>query len=331
MNTDNRLLPWVELYRPTTMNEIKSQKHIIRTINNFLETKTFPHLLFYGPPGTGKTSTILCCARKLYGEYYSSAIMLINASNDRGIDTVRKTIKNFVISDTRFFLPENIRTIFKIVILDEIDSMTSDAQGVLRQTIEKYSATTRFCLICNEIDRVNLALQSRYAMFRFPSLSNKLVREKLLEICKSENIEYSNNAIESLVNVSKGDMRLSINLLQQIASLSDNKITKNDVYKLSNQCSPEIIDKIINILKKLISNKLNLNNAIIAIEKKMLENNITIPNILEKMGEYVINTDFPVDKKIKIINKLATFEIYDSVNVDSHINMINIISSFCIG
>lgn len=134
-------LPFVEKYRPDTLDDIISHEEIVETITKFIEEKKLPHLMFYGPPGTGKTSTMIAIAKKIYGKGYRSMILELNASDERGIGVVREEIKSFC----------SMQTIhnkgIKIVILDECDAMTGPAQFALRRVIEKYTKTTRFCLI----------------------------------------------------------------------------------------------------------------------------------------------------------------------------------------
>ena len=141
-------IPWTEKYRPSNLTELLSNKHVIDTLHSYLAKCFLPNMLFYGSPGTGKTSTILATARQLYGPSFRYMVLELNASDDRGINTVRKTIKSFAESKP----PLNNQPIpFKLVILDEADSMTKDAQAALRRMMEKFSKTTRFCLICNHV------------------------------------------------------------------------------------------------------------------------------------------------------------------------------------
>merc|ERR1712096_489776 len=148
-------LPWVEKYRPSSLEEVVSQDNIVQTLERLVASEKLPHLLFYGPPGTGKTSTILAIAKKMYGQNLSQMVLQLNASDDRGIDVVRNQIKEF--SSTRMVFS----SAHKLIILDEADAMTSDAQMALRRVIEKYTKNVRFCIICNYVSKIIPALQSR--------------------------------------------------------------------------------------------------------------------------------------------------------------------------
>ncbi|BCS83033.1 putative replication factor c small subunit [Cotonvirus japonicus] len=310
-------LPWTEKYRPQEINHIISHNEILLSLKKFIESRTLPHLLFFGPSGSGKTSTIKCCANEIYGKYINCMILELNASNERGIETVRTKIKNFVSNRNSIFLPENVRDIFKLVILDEIDSMTVEAQGMLRQTIEKNSTTTRFCLICNDIDKINIALQSRCASFRFSPLSSSDMRNRLIDICSLEKIKYEKGVIDSIVNISKGDMRSAINTLQHVNLTTNKKITVENVYKISGHCTPEIISNIFNILHKLTTKKTELKNSVEIITSIVIDNNITIFNLLQELKNIVMDSDLNIEQKLFLVDNFAKNEVYDAVNVDS--------------
>lgn len=326
---EKKCLPWVEKYRPKKMDCIISHQEIILSLKKFIEMRTLPHLLFFGPSGSGKTSTIKCCANEIYNEYTECMILVLNASNERGIDTVRTKIKNFVSNKNSIFLPLELRNIFKLVILDEIDSMTVEAQGMLRQTIEKNSTTTRFCLICNDIDKINIALQSRCALFRFSPLSVKDMKKRLLDICKHEKIDHDKKSIDAIIKISKGDMRAAINTLQHVALTVEKKVTVSNVYKISGYCMPEIniivFDKLIDLYYK----KISFQSCIDQIVDVIVENNITIFNLLEELKNIVILSELNTKQKIFLIDNFAKNEIYDAVNVDPK-NVIMIISSLFI-
>jgi replication factor C subunit 3/5 len=175
--------PWVEKYRPASLADVAAHRDIIDTIDRLTGENRLPHLLLYGPPGTGKTSTILAVARKLYGSYYQNMILELNASDDRGIDVVRQQVQDFASTQSISFGPKvNV----KLVILDEADAMTKEAQFSLRRIIEKYTKNTRFCLICNYVSKIIPALQSRCTRFRFPPLAAAHVTDRLRYIIQQE-------------------------------------------------------------------------------------------------------------------------------------------------
>jgi replication factor C subunit 2/4 len=181
-------------------------------------------MLFYGPPGTGKTSTILALAKELYGpELMRSRVLELNASDERGISIVREKVKDFARTQltnpppgykSRYPCPP-----FKIIILDEADSMTQDAQSALRRTMETYSKITRFCLICNYVTRIIDPLASRCSKFRFKSLDQGNARRRLEDIAKLEGVAIEDGAVDALIKCSEGDLRKAITYLQSSARL----------------------------------------------------------------------------------------------------------------
>ncbi|SHO78526.1 Subunit of heteropentameric Replication factor C (RF-C) [Malassezia sympodialis ATCC 42132] len=213
--------PWVERYRPKSIDDVASQQHAVDVLRKALSSTNLPHMLFYGPPGTGKTSTILALARQLFGpELMRSRVLELNASDERGISVVREKIKSFAMAavsapDPRFPSPP-----YKIVILDEADSMTQDAQGALRRIMEQHSRITRFCLICNYITRIIEPLASRCSKFRFRPLDIASTEARLAHIAEAEGLQLSPEIIPALIRASDGDMRRSITYLQSVARLA---------------------------------------------------------------------------------------------------------------
>jgi DNA polymerase III gamma/tau subunit len=320
----NNQIPWTEKYRPEGIEGIVSHDSIKISLLKFIEKKTLPHLLFFGQSGVGKTSTFMCCVKELYGPYAPCMTLRLNASNERGIDTVRTKIKNFVCNNNSIFIPEDQRNIFKLVILDEIDSMTVEAQGMLRQTIEKNSATTRFCLVCNDINKVNIALQSRCTMFHFPPIKNKWIRFQIELIANSEQITYTKRAIDAIVEIANGDMRAAINVIQH-AYLTDIKITENIVYKITGYCNPCTTDLIFDYL---IDECTSLNDDVDNVYTLVSDNNITIPNLLKVLIDKVLYSDKCTKWKIFIVSNFANIEMYSSLGVEQKMLVIQLCGLF---
>jgi len=328
-NQDKVLLqiPWIEKYRPQNINDIMSHSIIIDSLKKFIANGTLPHMLFFGPPGTGKTSTIMCCAKEIYGEYEECMILRLNASNERGIDTVRTKIRNFVSNRCGTFLPTDMTKLYKLVILDEIDSMTVDAQGMLRKSIENNSETTRFCLICNNIDKINPALQSRCASFHFSPLDFNSTYNKLSEICKIEKLKTDKNILSAIISLSNGDMRTSINILQSCKMMNNDDIQINDIYKISGYCLPSVIDTVFKKIMYLHNNKESLETTIKQLIEIISNNNLTMYNLLDNLKKKIIDSSYLDNiKKIFLIDNFAKIEVYDSVNIDQN-NTIMILCS----
>ncbi|ROV99887.1 hypothetical protein VMCG_06212 [Cytospora schulzeri] len=223
-NETPRAQPWVEKYRPKNLNDVTAQDHTITVLQRTLQASNLPHMLFYGPPGTGKTSTVLALAKELYGpEFMKQRVLELNASDERGISIVREKVKDFARMQLtnpppgykeRYPCPP-----FKIIILDEADSMTQDAQSALRRTMETYSKITRFCLICNYVTRIIDPLASRCSKFRFKSLDQGNAKKRLEEIAEKEGVQLEDGAVDALIKCSEGDLRKAITYLQSAARL----------------------------------------------------------------------------------------------------------------
>ncbi|ROV97562.1 hypothetical protein VSDG_04671 [Cytospora chrysosperma] len=223
-NETPRAQPWVEKYRPKNLSDVTAQDHTITVLQRTLQASNLPHMLFYGPPGTGKTSTVLALAKELYGpEFMKQRVLELNASDERGISIVREKVKDFARMQLtnpppgykeRYPCPP-----FKIIILDEADSMTQDAQSALRRTMETYSKITRFCLICNYVTRIIDPLASRCSKFRFKSLDQGNAKKRLEEIAEKEGVQLENGAVDALIKCSEGDLRKAITYLQSAARL----------------------------------------------------------------------------------------------------------------
>ena len=222
---------WVEKYRPRTLDEIVDQEEIVSRLKEFVRDKNLPHLLFVGPPGTGKTTAALCLAHDLYGENWRDNILELNASDERGIDIIRSRIKEYARTVPLSEIP------FKLIILDEADNMTGDAQQALRRTMELYSRTARFILIANYASKIIEPIQSRCAIFRFQPLPKEEAFERLRYIARQEGIEVADDGLQAIWEESEGDLRKAINTLQS-ASAIQRAVDADTVYKALGKVTP---------------------------------------------------------------------------------------------
>ena len=226
----SRAMPWVEKYRPKGIGDVASQSETVKTLQNAVKTGNLPHLLFYGPPGTGKTSMALALCRNLWGpDLFKQRVLEMNASDERGISIVRNKVKHFAnlaISGRASSAtaagaaggdpsqPVYPCPPFKLIILDEADTMTPDAQAALRRVIEAYSRITRFCLICNYVTRIIEPLASRCAKFRFKPLPYDDMAGKLRQIAVAEGVDLLDDVTRAIIELSEGDMRKAVTTMQ---------------------------------------------------------------------------------------------------------------------
>jgi len=216
-------LPWVEKYRPDKIDDVAQQDEVVAALRTSLQTGELPNLMFYGPPGTGKTTVALALMKQFFGKDWKLRVKELNASDDRGITAVREKVKTFAqlaIGTTEAGLASS-KAKFRVVILDEADSMTHDAQAALRRIMEEFVHVTRFIIICNYVSKIIEPLHSRCSKFRFQLVSGDFQKARLQHICRSEGVTLGSDVLDKLIALSKGDMRCAVTMLQTATSFYD--------------------------------------------------------------------------------------------------------------
>ena len=296
MSAENK--PWVEKYRPRLLDDVVNQEGIIKRLKQFVKDKSMPHIIFAGPAGTGKTTSALAMVRELYGNKKAINItyLELNASDARGIDVIRTYIKDFA----RAKPPSDIS--FKILILDEADNMTAPAQQALRRTMEKYTRNCRMILICNYSNKIIPPIQSRCVVFRFSSLRNEDIKNRVKFVANKEAISVSPDGLNALVDVSKGDCRRAINYLQSCGTISKN-IDQDVVFRVAGEVPPERIREVLKTaLKGQLQFSLKLLNDITR------EYGLSGINIVKNLHREIYDLDVSEDVKIELTKILAEFE-----------------------
>ena len=306
---------WVEKFRPKKLKEIVSQENIISSMEGVLKSKNMPHFLFFGPSGCGKTSTILALTRELFtDEYFNERVIELNASDERGIKVVREKIKRYAQNsvNTKEGIPN-----FKVIILDEADSMTSESQCALRKIMEDYSNVTRFCIICNYHQKIIEPIVSRCSLLRFKPIISEKILQKLKNICEVQNIKCSDNNLNKIIEICRGDLRKSINFLQRCNKNNDT-INEDIINDISGIIYEDHIDN-------FIQNCLSKNNDLVNEQiEEFYNNSYSLTNQINYLIKKIINYDIDDSKKSKIILKLLDIDYNLNNGCDEYIQYYNL-------
>ena len=305
-NTENSLL--VEKYRPNKLENYVGNENIKKSISKYLEQNDIQNLIFYGPAGTGKTTLAKLIVKNLDCDY-----IYINASDERGIETIRDKVSSF--ASVASFKP------IKVVILDEADFLTIQAQASLRNIIETFSRTTRFILTCNYVERIIDPLQSRCQVLKIVPPTKKDVAKHLHWICNEELITHEINELVPLVNQYYPDLRKCINTIQ----LSTVDGGANDLYLNLDQSilvSSNYIDQIIDELSHK-GTRLKIIRQIIA-DANVDDYEELFRTLYERASEYLPGKEGTVAILVNDHQYKANFRIDKEINAMSLIsNIIN--------
>jgi len=292
---DIDILPWTEKYRPRGLDAVCGQSEVVKSLKAFVKARNMPNLLFAGPPGVGKTTAALAMASELYGANIQGNFCELNASDERGIDVVRGRIKDFARSIALGDAP------WKLIFLDESDSLTSEAQHALRRTMESTSGVTRFILSCNYSSRIIEPVQSRCAVFRFVQLQEQDVLKMLAHVAKAESLKVDDEAAKALFYVSEGDMRRALNALQG-AALHSPHITADLVHKVSSRAKPKEVREMVQLALAgdFVKARENL-------DKLIIHYGLSGEDILNQVYREIPSLEIPEKKKVVLMDRIGEY------------------------
>ncbi|KAH7524533.1 hypothetical protein FEM48_Zijuj06G0129600 [Ziziphus jujuba var. spinosa] len=334
--------PWVEKYRPKQVKDVAHQEEVVRVLTNTLETtncwNVYSMLECYKLFATLRTNHFANILFGLYDfqcksfcrpELYKSRVLELNASDDRGINVVRTKIKDFAAIAVGSAQHKGGYPCppYKIIILDEADSMTEDAQAcllfnALRRTMETYSKVTRFFFICNYISRIIEPLASRCAKFRFKPLSDEIMSNRILHICNEEGLNLDEQALSTLSSISQGDLRRAITYLQSAARLFGSSISSEDLIGVSGVIPQEVVEALFSACK---GGNFDLANKEV---NNIIAEGYPVAQMLSQLFEMIVEADDVSDEqKARICKKLAEADKCLVDGADEYLQLLDVTSN----
>ncbi|KAL5982782.1 Subunit of heteropentameric Replication factor C (RF-C) [Asimina triloba] len=281
-----RTIPWVEKYRPQSLADVAAHRDIVNTIDRLTNENRLPHLLLYGPPGTGKTSTILAVARKLYGSHYQNMILELNASDDRGIDVVRQQIQDFASTQSFSF---GAKSPMKLILLDEADAMTKDAQFALRRVIERYTKTT-------SLDVTEGGLVA-------------LVR-------------LSSGDMRKALNILQSTQMASPHVTEEAVYLCTGNPMPKDIEQISSWLLNESFATSFKCIQQLVP------STSACISEMKMRKGLGLVDIVREVTMFVFQIKMPADVRVQLINDLADIEYRLSFGCNDKLQLGSLVSCF---
>ncbi len=307
---------WTERYRPQNFDEVVGQYEIVKRVKSLVGAMNIPHLLFAGPAGIGKSTLALIVVKELFGETWRDNYLELNASDERGIDVIRQKVKDFARTKALGTVP------FKVIFLDEADALTREAQQALRRTMENYTNTCRFIMSCNYSSKLIDPIQSRCVVFRFKLLEKKDVSSVIKRIVTEEKLQIADDAVDTLYELSEGDCRRAINLLQATASISPD-ITSEMVNIIAAKTKPADVRSVIDFA--LQGNFVEARDKLLDI---MLKESISGTDIVKAIQKEIWNIDADPVIKMKLTEKTGETEFRMVEGSDEFVQLQALLASF---
>ena len=306
---------WIEKYRPKTFEEVKGQENIVKRVRALVDSGSLPHMLFAGPAGVGKSTLALVVARELFGEDYRNNFLELNASDDRGINVIRETIKDFAKT-------KGLGVPFKVIFLDEADALTREAQQALRRTMETYSSSTRFVLSCNYSSKILDPILSRCTMFRFQPLQEEHFLDLIETIKKEEGLKVDKKVVSVLYGLSGGDVRKFENILQSCAAVNK-EIPEELVYEVVSAAKPQEIKEVI---------QLSMDGGFVKARdlllKTMLRHGLSGVDVIKQIQQEVLNLDVDDKRKVRMVRDCGEIEFRLVEGSDEFVQLCSLLALF---